>query len=43
MKTRKLKKSDIAYMLLGKAIVWTSLWAGSVAFTIWALTRSIYF
>ena len=29
--------------LLLKAILWTSLWAGSVAFTMWALTRSIYF
>ena len=43
MKTRKPKKTDIAYMLLGKAVVWTSLWAGGVAFTMWALTKSIYF
>ena len=27
MKTRKLKKSDIAFMLLGKVVFWTSLWA----------------
>ncbi len=43
MKTRKPKKTDIAYMLLGKAVAWTSLWGLGVAFTTWALKQSIYF
>lgn len=40
---RKPTKTDIAYMLLGKAIVWTSLWGLAVAGFMWALKQSIYF
>ena len=43
MKTRKPKKSDIAYMLLGKAVAWTSLWALGVAGFIWACTRTVIY
>ena len=31
------------YTFIGKAVVWTSLWSAGVGFTMWALTRSIYF
>ena len=43
MKTRKLTKSDLAFMLIGKAVAWTSLWVAVEAFIWWALKQSIYF
>lgn len=38
-----MKTRDKAYYLLGKALVWTSLWGLAIAGFMWALTRSIYF
>jgi len=43
MKTRKPTKADLAYMLLGKAIFWTSLWGLAVAGFMWACTRTVIY
>lgn len=38
-----MKKSDKIFKFIGQVVVYLSIWATGVAFTMWALKQSIYF